>query len=217
MGEKRSTRNVLSGHVNGTAVQADIFNHSVTSHVVNTVVAQVRLQNGVSALYRILASLAGCAAVWGMRDGRSPLSVVAAVSDELGVPSGWTSSVAGWMGDRTELLENIATITFALGLLALPRLQQIGWEFADALEWRAPSTVVLSLAVLAQCGSVGVSLPTVTVFAVVAIWLARRGEGHSYSWSEHFMAAILSVLFALIFVPLYALSWLFARDVRKAT
>lgn len=184
---------------------------SAPARIVNRVIKEARALGFVTTLYRVIASLAGCGAVWGADRGGTPLAGIASASDSLGIPSGWTATVAGWIAERSDLVENVALLMVCVGLLTLPKPRYLG----GTLEWRGPSTTVLALAALAQCGHFWRSLLFMVPVVAFGIAVAGHERGGDQRW-ERVGVGVWSVFLALVFVPLYAFSWLFSRDVRPA-
>lgn len=211
MREHRLVNNELGGHVEGSAVQAgSIGTVSAPSTRVNNVFKEVRALNVVPTLYRILASLMALTALGGAQHGGTPLKGLAFACDWLAIPSGWTVPVASWMAGRAELIATVAGLSLSVGLLALPKRRQMGWDIGQALEWRAPSTTVLSSTVLVQCGYLWSALLLVGVLASFGI-LTIKGD-HREDRTEHVMIAVVGISLAVFFAPLYLFVWLFARD-----
>ncbi|MFJ9762440.1 hypothetical protein ACIRUY_01370 [Streptomyces erythrochromogenes] len=215
MGEYRSVSNDLSGHVEGSVVQAqsvrDVFMSSPSS-TVNNVIREVRSLRVVATLYRTLASLAALATLAGSQSWGTPLDATAAVCDALAIPSGWTQSPARWIAERSELVGGVAQILLMVGLLVLPRPRQLGWDLGQTMEWRGPSTVVLSFALSVQSGNMWSALVSVGLLAALGLWVLSWPR-HRYSRSDHVMVAVGGILLAVIYAPLLVFAWLFARDV----
>ncbi|WNI24189.1 hypothetical protein [Streptomyces sp. ITFR-16] len=221
MVDQRGRGNEMSGgHVNGAVIQAGAVHGdvSVTAPVhetVNTVIREVRTMRFGPALYRVLASLAGCSAVYGAAHGDKPLLGAAAACEALGIPSGWTAPAAAWIAGRTDFLGGLATLLVLVGLLTVPKPEALGGDLAETLQWRGPSSTVLGLAVLAQCGLIWQPLLNIAPFVAFGIWVAGRQEEYG-SRSGRVAVAVLGVLLALAFAPLYAFLWLFGRDANRA-
>ncbi|MCY0946700.1 hypothetical protein [Streptomyces antarcticus] len=208
--------NELGGHVRGPVLQAgsigDVF-VSAQSNTVNNVLKEVRSLNPAMTLYRILASLMVLASVAGVGSGRTPLQEIASVCDSMDVPSSWTGPVASWITERAELVGGVAALLITTGLLSLPKPRDVGWDLGQTLEWRAPSTTVLSFAVLVQCDYAWYAMSHIGLLMVWVIWETRRRR---YDSSDRVVVAVGSILLAAIFAPLYLLVWFLARDVRGA-
>ncbi|MGV9690180.1 hypothetical protein ACWDUX_13810 [Streptomyces sp. NPDC003444] len=215
MGEHRTVVNDLSGHVEGSVVQArsvrDVFVSSPSS-TVNNVIKEVRSLRVVATLYRTLASLTALATIVGARHWGTPLDGMTTVCDALAIPSSWTELSASWIADRAGLVGGGAQILLMVGLLVLPRPRQIGWDLGQTMEWRGPSTVVLSMALLVQSGHVWSALLLVGLLAALGLW-ALSWPQHRYSRSDHVTVAVGSIALAVVFAPLLVFAWLFGRDV----
>lgn len=189
---------------------------SAHSSTVNNMVKEVRSLSVVTTLYRTLTSLTALAAIAGVRHGGTPLDGMAFMCDALAIPSGWTNPVSSWVSERAEPVGGVAQILLTVGLLALPKRRRIGWDLAQTLEWRAPSTTAMSFAVLVQCGYGWHALLLIGLFAVWGIWEIRRGN-YRYDASDHVLVAVGSILLAVTFAPLFAFVWFFARDARNTS
>ncbi|AEN10973.1 MULTISPECIES: hypothetical protein [unclassified Streptomyces] len=214
MGEYRSVVNDLNGHVEGSAVQAhsvrDVF-MSNPSSTVNNVIKEVRSLNVVATLYRTLASLAALTTIVGARRWGTPLEGMAVVCDALAIPSSWTESPVSWIAEHAGLVGGVAQILLMVGLLALPRPKHLGWDLGQTMEWRGPSTVVLSLALSMQSGHMWPALFLVGLLAALGLWVLSWSQ-HQYSRSDHVMVAVGSIFLAVVYAPLLVFAWLFARD-----
>ncbi|MFD9534992.1 hypothetical protein [Streptomyces sp. NPDC060010] len=214
MGEYRSVVNDLSGHVEGPVVQArsvrDVFMSSPSS-TVNNVIKEVRSLKVVATLYRTLASLAALATIVGARRWGTPLDGMATVCDALAVPSSWTEFPASWIAERAGLVGGVAQILLMVGLLVLPRPGQLGWDLGQTMEWRGPSTVVLSFALSVQSDQVWPALFLVGLLGALGLW-ALSWTQHRYSRSDRVTVAVGSIFLAVIYAPLLVFAWLFARD-----
>ncbi|MEV7400465.1 hypothetical protein AB0N93_08670 [Streptomyces sp. NPDC091267] len=214
MGEYRSVVNDLSGHVEGAVVQAqsvrDVFMSSPSS-TVNNVIKEVRSLKVAATLYRALASLTALATIVGARRGGTPLDGMATVCNSLGIASSWTESPAIWIAERAGLVGGVAQILLMVGLLVLPRPKQLGWDLGQTMEWRGPSTVVLSLALSVQSDHAWPALFLVGLLAAVGLWVLSWSQ-RRHNRSDHVTVAVGSILLAVIYAPLLVFVWLFARD-----
>ncbi|MFB7634627.1 hypothetical protein ACFC0M_27260 [Streptomyces sp. NPDC056149] len=216
MREHRLVNNSLDGHVDGAVVQAGSIGFlSAPSNRVHNVFKEVRALNAVPMLYRTMVSLTALAALAGVRHGGTPLAGIAFVCDWLAIPAGWTEPVMSWIAERSDLVGAAAGLMLFVGLLALPNLRRMGWGLVQTLEWRAPSTVVLSFVVLVQCGYAWSVLLSMGVLAAFGVWVAWKTT-HRGARSEQVLVAVSAVVLAVFFAPLYAFVWLLARDARSA-
>jgi hypothetical protein len=219
MDESRAVNNELSGHVDGPVVQAGFIRDVVFSSprsTVNNIMKEARSLNVLATLYRCVASLASMATFAILGHGGSPLDRVAAACDAAAIPSGWVTSAESWVHGRSELVAGAALVMLSVGLLALPKRQQVGWDLGETLEWRSPSTVVLSFSLLVQCGYIWQALLTVGILGAFGAWVVSWEE-HRRDRSDHVMVVVGSVFLAVVFAPLYVFVWLFGRDaVRRA-
>ncbi|WP_406137714.1 hypothetical protein [Streptomyces sp. NBC_01089] len=181
----------------------------------NNMVREVRSLTAVTTLYRMVASLTAIAAVVGVRHGGSPLGGMAYVCDALAIPAGWTGPVESWLVNRTELVGFPAVILCAMGVLALPKRRNMGRDYTQTLEWRAPSTVVLSFAVAVQCGYAWPLLPVVGLLSALGLWEIRQRDSFG-DMSEHVVVPVMGIFLAVVFAPLYVVVWLFARDSQRS-
>lgn len=215
MSEYRVVNNSLSGsHIEGSAIQAASFRDvhvSGPSKTVNNVIRGARKLDVLATLYRVLASLAGLAAFAAVNSGRTPLQAVATACDALGLPARWAASTAIWIGERPELVGGAAEILLILALLTLPRRKDLGWDLGQTMEWRGPSTAVLSFALLVQGGSMWRGLLLVGLFAAFGACLLSRST-YRAERAEHMMVAVVSIFLAVIFAPLLVLAWMLGRD-----
>ncbi|MFB8140747.1 hypothetical protein [Streptomyces parvus] len=157
------------------------------------------------------------AAMIGADKRGTPLDGIAFVFDALAVPSGWTEPVASWIAERAGLVGGMAQISLSLGLLALPRPRQLGWDLGQTMEWRSPSASVLSVVLMMQCGHTWSALITFGSWAVLGLWMLRWSE-RGYSRSDHVLVALGSLALAAFFAPLLVCAWFFGRDwMRKSS
>ncbi|WP_030370108.1 hypothetical protein [Streptomyces rimosus] len=212
MSQHRIVDNKLDGHVEGPTIQAGAVGiASVSWSKVNNVFKEVRALNTLPTLYRALASLMSLAALAGVRHGGTPLAGAAFMCDRLAIPTGWTGCIANWMAGRTNLVTAVAAPLLAVGLLALPKRRHLGWALEQALEWRGPSTTVLSFVALVQCGQVWHALILMSVLAAVGILVIKNGD-HRHDGLERALTPVVGIALAVFFVPLYVFVWLFSKD-----
>lgn len=218
MGERGVFSNEAGGRIDGSVVQAGIVHGdvSVTApvRVINRVSNEIRSFKMVGVLFRSLASIAGGAAVFGLSNGCTPLVQVASWCKALAIPGGWTVAAAEWISGRAEVVATVAEFVVVIGLLLLPRPRQLGWDFGESLEWRGPSTVVLAMAVVVQCGSVWPAMLNAVVIAAVGLWIAGQGRTSGYARWEYVTVAASAIFLALLFLPVYLFAVFFGRDVR---
>lgn len=214
MSDRQPLFNDLSGNVEGPAVQAGSVGRldmSRSTKTVNNIVREARSLNIGATLYRFLASLVGLAAVVGACEWSTPLDGMRIVCDALVVPSGWTEPSARWLTERSVPVGGMVQILLWVGLLALPRPRQLGWDLGQTMEWRSPSTVVLALALLLQSGHAWLALFTIGGWAVLGLWMVRRAEGW-HGRSDHAAVVLMSLFLAMVFAPLLVCAWFFGRD-----
>lgn len=206
--------NDLSGDTEGPVVQAGSVGSvdmSRPTKTVNNVIQEARSLHIGAALYRFLISLAALAAVVGARQGGTPLDGMRVVCDGLAIPSGWTGPAASWIAARATLVGGVAQTLLWIGLLAMPRPRQLGWDLGQTLEWRSPSAVVLSVVLLVQSDHTWLALITIGGWAVLGLWMVRWSE-HWYSRSDHVAVVLVGLSLAVVFAPLLAGAWFFGRD-----
>ncbi|MFF4870082.1 hypothetical protein [Streptomyces sp. S1] len=207
--------NDVSGQVKGSVLQARTIRDVRVSSTVNNLVKEARSLKLVATAYRVVASLAALAAI-AADHGDTPLDALAAGCDALALPSGWAVSTASWIAERAELVGGVAQLLLMVGLMALPRPRQMGWDVGQTMEWRSPSTVVLSFVLLVQCGDTWPALLTVAVAAAVGTWMLS-GPKHRWSRSDHMMVIVVGIILAVFFAPLLVLMWFFGRDASSAS
>jgi hypothetical protein len=156
--------------------------------------------------------MAGCAAAVGVDQGGNPLEGVAKVFDYFAIPSGWTMPAEEWIAERAEFLGTVAGGLVILGLFSLPGPSRLGRDLMRILEWRGPSTTVLSLAVMMQCGYLWASLIPILLCVVVRIVIVGSAGGDDPGRSEHAMIAAFAILLAVAFLPIYMVAWCYAVD-----
>ncbi|MFJ6616210.1 hypothetical protein ACIQOW_01335 [Kitasatospora sp. NPDC091335] len=200
---------IHGGQVDGTLIQAGAVHGGI--QVVNRAIRGSRSSRG-GLIYRVVASLAGCAAVYGTTHGGTPLSGLAAACERLGIPAEWTIPIADWASSRSDGICFVATLLAMIGILALPKPRKLGWDVGESLEWRSPSTTVLAASVVAQCGWSWSATINIGLAAAFSVWAVGRSPHNIYGrWGNVSIAAI-SLMLALLFIPLYVSLWLFTRD-----
>ncbi|GHE91044.1 hypothetical protein GCM10018785_67130 [Streptomyces longispororuber] len=93
----------------------------------------------------------------------------------------------------------------------MPKRKHVGWDLGQTMEWRGPSTAVLSFALLVQCGDAWQALLVVGFLANVGTCVLS-GPTYRNHRSDHVMVAVGSIFLAVIFTPLLMFAWLFGRD-----
>lgn len=164
MSQRQPVINDLSGNTEGPVVQAGSvgsLDMSRPTKTVNNVIQEARSLHIGAALYRFLISLTALAAVVGARQWGTPLEGMRVVCDVLAIPSGWTEPPANWIAGRAALVGGVAQILLWVGLLAMPRPRQLGWDLVQTMEWRSPSAVVLSVVLLVQSDHAWLALITI--------------------------------------------------------
>ncbi|MBT2488663.1 hypothetical protein J7E96_09025 [Streptomyces sp. ISL-96] len=90
-----------------------------------TLIKDLRDLGPVDKLYRIVASLAGCAAIAGLFSLHSganlPLEVADFVSRSLGFRSSWASVTAHWLDERHQVFQPLALVAVCLGTATCAR------------------------------------------------------------------------------------------------
>lgn len=122
---------------------------------------------------------------------------------------------ASWIAERSDFVGSVATVLVLVGLLTVPKARHLDGDLGETLEWRGPSSTVLGLALLMQCGSVWQSLLTIAPVIAFGIWQVGR-EGIPGGRSQRVGIAVGGVLLALAFAPLYMLLWPFGREAVRA-
>ncbi|MFJ7630642.1 hypothetical protein ACIQZN_29590 [Streptomyces sp. NPDC097595] len=217
MGEQRGSGNEVSGgHFTGPVIQAgtvrgDVSVSAPVYETANTVIREVRTMRFVPMLYRVLASLAGCSTVYGTSRGDTPLRGAIAACNALDIPSDWMAPAASWIAERSGLVGGMATLLVLVGLLTVPKAHHLGGDLGETLEWRGPSSTVLGLALLMQCGSMWQGLLAIAPIVAFGIWVVGR-ERMPGERSQRVEIAVGGVILALAFAPLYAFLWLFGRE-----
>lgn len=113
-------------------------NMSSPTKTVNNVIREARSLNVCGTLYRLVASLTALATMVGVDRRGTPLDGVRIVCDALAIPSDWTEFPAGWIAERAGLVGGVTQVLLLMGLSALPRPGQLGWDLGQTLEWRSP-------------------------------------------------------------------------------
>lgn len=185
------------------------------STTVNNIVEEVRSLRLVPTLYRTLASLMALAALAGVKHGGTPLGGVAVACDALAIPSDWTSPIASWVDEHAGPVAGLAVMLLTFSLLVLPKRRDLGWDLAQTLEWRAPSTAVLSFVLLVQCGYALHVLPLLGLFAFWGVWEVTRGK-FRYCASDHVLIPVVGIFLAVLFAPVSVAAWCVGRDAGSA-
>ncbi|MER6379089.1 hypothetical protein [Streptomyces sp. NPDC001250] len=215
MHESSRASNHINGTVGGPAVQAKVVygDVSITAPAqVADAIRGVRSLRITATVFRLVVSLAGCAAVYGVWHGSTPLSGLAKWCDALSVPSDWTSAVAAWMDNHAGGLGLAATAMVTFGLITMPAPRRVGEDLGRILEWRGPSTTVLGLAVAAQCGILMDLVVQTLLWSAVALWLLGRSEGGRFNRTGRMRVAVVGVLLAVLFTPIALFAWGYGRD-----
>ncbi|MEU3877628.1 MULTISPECIES: hypothetical protein [Streptomyces] len=211
MSERRVINNRMSGEAGRDVIQAETAFVSSPTTTVNKFAKEARSLSVASAAYRAVASLAALSAVMGVKHGGTPLRGAAFICDALAIPSGWTRHTATWIDGRPDLIGLPAATLLMVALLALPKRRHIGSDVAQTLEWRAPSTAVLAFVVLVQCGYVWLALQVTGILAVVGVLFLRQ-DRYRTEPLHHVLVAVGAVVLAVVFVPLFVVVWVVARD-----
>ncbi|MFJ5122269.1 hypothetical protein [Kitasatospora sp. NPDC088548] len=216
----RVSNEVRGNQIDGSVVQVGVVQGGVRVEspvrVVTKVIREVRSLNAFSLLYRTVASLAACAAAYGMEHGGTPLAGLTAACDALGIPSTWTLPVEGWIAARSTVISGVAAIMVTVGLLTMPRPRKTDFDVGECLEWRGAPTTVLATSIVMQCGwtwAVTIQLVPIVAFWV---WVAGKGQHNAYDRWDNVMIGVAALFLAFLFVPLYLCVWLFASDKRRA-
>lgn len=207
-------RNWVSGGHADSLVQASSVRDINVHNPVRLVRSAVGGTGGFGVrgfLYRCLASLLGCAALYGLPGG-TPLTVLGRWCAWLSLPSGWTAPAARWIVVREGGLGQAAVLVLLIGLLTLPGPERVGRDLGEALRWRSPSTAVLAGAVLVQCRAGFWVLVPVLAAVGLGLWEAGRGpKGPDARW-ERAGVGVTALVLAVGFLPLCLLAAAVARD-----
>ncbi|WP_406147740.1 hypothetical protein [Streptomyces sp. NBC_01012] len=217
MSERQSMTNDLSGNVEGPVVQAQsvgTVDLSSRTKIVNNIIQEARSLNLGATLYRLLASAMALATLIGARRWGTPLDGAATVCEALAIPTDWTESTASWIAVRPGIVGGVAQILLLVGLLASPRPGQLGRDLGQTLEWRGPSTMIVSLALLVQSGQAWPALITLGSCAALGLVMLRRSAG-GYSRADHVSVILGGLALAVLFAPLFVFAWFFGRDWRR--
>jgi len=220
MAEQR-IRNVLDGQVKGTAVQAGVIEafHIGNMGPAGLAGAVARKKIGlVGLLYRAVVSLASCAAILGAvsKSSRSPLAEFEHWLSASGIPEQWTETVQHWQTVHNDALGSVALVLAVVGLVALPRPIHLGGDLGEAMRWRAPSTTVLALVVLVQCGLGVAVLVQLTVILVGVAWVVGPSQRPMVGRWGLVGVFVAELALAAAYLPITVLAGLFGRDeIRK--
>ncbi|MFJ7280942.1 hypothetical protein [Kitasatospora sp. NPDC098663] len=209
-----TSNEVHGGQVDGALIQAGAVHGGI--HLMNRSIGRGHW-SPLGLLWRFVASLAGCAAVYGVTRGGTPLSGLAAACNGVAIPAGWTVPAANWVASHSEGVSFIALSMVTIGILSLPRPPTSGWDVGGSLEWRSPSTTVLAASVLAQCGWSWWTTIDIGLVGACGVWIAGRNPRRFPDRRGIVSAPTASLVLALVFAPVYVGLWLFARDEPRAT
>lgn len=219
MHENSDIGNHISGTVGGPAVQAKVVHGGIsitTPAQVATVIREVRSLRITATVFRLVASVVGCAAVCGVREGRTPLAGLAEWCDALSISTDWTNVVVAWTDKHAEGLGLASTAMVTFGLLTMPAPWRVGEDLGSILEWRGPSTTVLGLAVAAQCGILMTLVLQTLLWSAVALWFFGRFGAGAFSRTDRVRVTVAGVLLAVLFAPIALFAWGYGRDADSA-